>query len=193
MCLAGGKGGNAGHVDESINEEFADDLEHYKPLAAKYPEVDIRDLKVADKWVHRHPSLIRLTGVHPFNVEPPLPQLLDYGFYSPVNLHIVRNHGAVPKIKWEEHKRTWASLSRLSKLALSSSTSLTVDALHTCRAACGFHAEGERSAAGVYSVKGDGAPPCSGEEMRYSARAQQTGRAVHSHALAAGCASNHQG
>jgi len=93
VCHAGGKGGSTPY-DESINEQFADDLEHYKPLAAHYPEVDLRDLKVADKWVQRHPHLIRLTGVHPFNVEPPLPELLDYGFYSPVNLHIVRNHGA---------------------------------------------------------------------------------------------------
>jgi DMSO/TMAO reductase YedYZ molybdopterin-dependent catalytic subunit len=101
----GGKGGSTPY-DESINEQFADDLEHYKPLAAHYPEVDLRDLKVADKWVQRHPHLIRLTGVHPFNVEPPLPELLDYGFYSPVNLHIVRNHGAVPRIKWAEHRLT---------------------------------------------------------------------------------------
>jgi hypothetical protein len=107
---AGGKGGSTPY-DDSINEQFADDLEHYKPLAAHYPEVDLRDLKVADKWVQRHPHLIRLTGVHPFNVEPPLPELLDYGFYSPVNLHIVRNHGAVPKIKWEEHRRTQPALS----------------------------------------------------------------------------------
>jgi hypothetical protein len=77
----------------------------YKHLAAYYPQVDERDGKVADNWVKRHPSMIRLTGVHPFNSEPPLPELIDHGFISPVNLHIVRDHGAVPKIKWQEHKR----------------------------------------------------------------------------------------
>jgi DMSO/TMAO reductase YedYZ molybdopterin-dependent catalytic subunit len=48
--------------------------------------------------------LIRLTGKHPFNVEASLPELYDYGFISPVNLHIVRNHGAVPKCDWDTHK-----------------------------------------------------------------------------------------
>lgn len=58
------------------------------------------------QWVKRHPHLIRLTGKHPFNVEAPLPEMYDYGFISPVNLHIVRNHGAVPKLNWETHKIT---------------------------------------------------------------------------------------
>ena len=49
-------------------------------------------------------NLIRLTGKHPFNVEASLPELYDYGFISPVNLHIVRNHGAVPKCDWDTHK-----------------------------------------------------------------------------------------
>ena len=56
-----------------------------------------------DEWVPRHPDLVRLTGRHPFNVEPPLPKLMDHGFITPAALHYVRNHGAAPKIKWEEH------------------------------------------------------------------------------------------
>lgn len=72
-------------------------------LAQEYPEVDERDKKTPDAWVKRHPHLIRLTGKHPFNVEAPLPELFDYGFISPVNLHIVRNHGAVPKREWDTH------------------------------------------------------------------------------------------
>ena len=51
----------------------------------------------------RHPDMVRLTGRHPFNVEPPLPKLMDHGFITPAALHYVRNHGAAPKIKWEEH------------------------------------------------------------------------------------------
>ena len=52
----------------------------------------------------RHPSLIRLTGRHPFNCEPPLPVLMQKGFITPASLHYVRNHGAAPPIIWEEHK-----------------------------------------------------------------------------------------
>ena len=56
-----------------------------------------------DEWISRHPDLVRLTGRHPFNVEPPLPKLMEEGFITSAALHYVRNHGAVPKIKWEEH------------------------------------------------------------------------------------------
>lgn len=46
----------------------------------------------------RHPELVRLTGRHPFNVEPPVWRIKDHGFISPNELHYVRNHGAVPRI-----------------------------------------------------------------------------------------------
>ena len=62
------------------------------------------DVKTPDNWIKRHPHLIRLTGKHPFNVEANLPEMFDYGFIGPVNLHIVRNHGAVPRLKWETHR-----------------------------------------------------------------------------------------
>lgn len=51
-----------------------------------------------DDWVPRHPELVRLTGRHPFNVEPPVWRIKDHGFISPNELHYVRNHGAVPRI-----------------------------------------------------------------------------------------------
>lgn len=51
-----------------------------------------------DDWVPRHPELVRLTGRHPFNVEPPVWRIVDHGFISPNELHYVRNHGAVPRI-----------------------------------------------------------------------------------------------
>ena len=57
-----------------------------------------------DDWVERHPEMIRLTGRHPFNSEPPLDKLYDAGFHTPTQLHIVRNHGAVPKLEWETHE-----------------------------------------------------------------------------------------
>ncbi|XP_020594459.1 nitrate reductase [NADH]-like, partial [Phalaenopsis equestris] len=59
-----------------------------------------RDSNTADNWIHRHPSLIRLTGKHPFNSEPPLPLLISHGFLTPVPIHYVRNHGPVPTATW---------------------------------------------------------------------------------------------
>lgn len=41
---------------------------------------------------------------HPLNCEPPLSMLMEKGFITPVSLHYVRNHGAVPKLDWDTHK-----------------------------------------------------------------------------------------
>ena len=51
-----------------------------------------------DDRVPRDKSLLRLTGVQPFNAEAPLDQLYDCGFLTKVGLHYVRNHGGVPEI-----------------------------------------------------------------------------------------------
>lgn len=56
------------------------------------------DVKTPDAHVERDPRLIRLTGVHPFNVEPPLTDLWNEGFLTSKDLHYVRNHGAVPLV-----------------------------------------------------------------------------------------------
>ena len=72
-------------------------------LAMEYPSVHPHDVNTPDNWIKRHPSLIRLTGKHPFNVEAPPAELYDHGFISPVNLHVVRNHGAVPQLDWATH------------------------------------------------------------------------------------------
>lgn len=56
------------------------------------------DLKTPDAHVSRDPRLIRLTGVHPFNVEAPLTDLWNEGFITTKDLHYVRNHGAVPLV-----------------------------------------------------------------------------------------------
>lgn len=64
--------------------------------------LDSRDQGTADNWIERNPSLVRLTGKHPFNSEPPLPKLMQHGFITPVQLHYVRNHGPVPKATWKE-------------------------------------------------------------------------------------------
>jgi nitrate reductase (NAD(P)H) len=66
--------------------------------------IDPKDKGTPDEWVPRHPDMVRLTGRHPFNVEPPLPKLMESGFLTPASLHYVRNHGAVPKCEWATHK-----------------------------------------------------------------------------------------
>jgi nitrate reductase (NAD(P)H) len=60
------------------------------------------DLKTPDNHVVRDSRLIRLTGVHPFNVEPPLSELYNEGFLTTKDLHYVRNHGPVPKVEDSE-------------------------------------------------------------------------------------------
>lgn len=60
------------------------------------------DLRTPDKHVPRDPRLLRLTGVHPFNVEPPLTDLWNEGFITTKDLHYVRNHGAVPLVHDED-------------------------------------------------------------------------------------------
>ncbi|XP_044474576.1 nitrate reductase [NAD(P)H]-like [Mangifera indica] len=64
--------------------------------------LDSRDEGTADNWIPRNSSMVRLTGKHPFNSEPPLTRLMHYGFITPAPLHYVRNHGAVPKATWDD-------------------------------------------------------------------------------------------
>ncbi|KAK9836934.1 hypothetical protein WJX81_000653 [Elliptochloris bilobata] len=67
-------------------------------------EVDVKDSQSPDRWVKRHRQLIRLTGRHPLNAEPPLSVLMSKGFITPTALHYVRNHGAVPQLDWNTHR-----------------------------------------------------------------------------------------
>ncbi len=67
----------------------------------KYP--DYRDVGTPDEWLPRDGRLVRLTGRHPFNVEPPMSELRKTRFLTPSSLHYVRNHGACPRLTWEEH------------------------------------------------------------------------------------------
>ncbi|KAF2279182.1 nitrate reductase [Westerdykella ornata] len=60
------------------------------------------DRVTPDSHVPRDPRLIRLTGVHPFNVEAPLTDLFNEGFLTSPELFYVRNHGAVPHVRDEE-------------------------------------------------------------------------------------------
>jgi len=65
---------------------------------------DHRDKGTPDEWIPRDGRLVRLTGRHPFNVEPPLSVLNKHRFITPSSMHYVRNHGACPKLNWMEHK-----------------------------------------------------------------------------------------
>jgi len=74
------------------------------PLGYSPSCVDKRDQGTPDDWVKRHPEMVRLTGNHPFNSEPPMPLLQQVGWVTPPTLFVVRNHGAVPKFSWESHR-----------------------------------------------------------------------------------------
>nr|AAY59538.1 nitrate reductase [Cylindrotheca fusiformis] len=91
------------HIDKDGNTPPLDDVKgakSYKDLD-KYP--DHRDLKTPDEWIPRDGRLVRLTGRHPFNVEPPMSELRKTRFITPSSLHYVRNHGACPRLTWEDH------------------------------------------------------------------------------------------
>ncbi|OTA69063.1 nitrate reductase [Hypoxylon sp. EC38] len=88
----------------SVDESNAGSSRVY-PLPPKSKpdnKVLAEDLKTPDNHVIRDPRLIRLTGVHPFNVEAPLSELFNEGFLTTKDLHYVRNHGAVPRVEDSE-------------------------------------------------------------------------------------------
>jgi nitrate reductase (NAD(P)H) len=76
------------------------------PLHDPATSVDKKDADTPDSWIPRDERILRLTGRHPLNCEPPMDQLMKYGFITPVSIHYVRNHGAAPSLKWSEHKIT---------------------------------------------------------------------------------------
>ncbi|CAJ0840863.1 5393_t:CDS:2 [Entrophospora sp. SA101] len=91
-----------------INELKDDETDQkLSPVINNYMKrfgIDTRDSNTRDNWIPRNPKLIRLTGKHPFNCEPPVPLLLEQGFITPNDLHYVRNHGPVPKLDWKTHR-----------------------------------------------------------------------------------------
>ncbi|PON67775.1 Eukaryotic molybdopterin oxidoreductase [Trema orientale] len=102
-------------MDDSSSDEEEDEGSDGEKKEAEYrvmirrgkselePSIsDPRDDGTADSWIERNPSMIRLTGKHPFNSEPPLSRLMHHGFITPVPLHYVRNHGPVPRASWAD-------------------------------------------------------------------------------------------
>ena len=95
-----GKNESAGRTSEAVVEESRS--YPLPPKSRPDNKVLAEDLKTPDNHVVRDPRLIRLTGVHPFNVEAPLSDLFDEGFLTTKDLHYVRNHGYVPKVEDSE-------------------------------------------------------------------------------------------
>ena len=87
------------HTEEN-DSESSEEVEIPLPPPSTTPTkiLDV-DKKTPDAHVPRDPRLIRLTGVHPFNVEPPLSALFNEGFLTSPELFYVRNHGPVPVVK----------------------------------------------------------------------------------------------
>ena len=87
----------------SDDSSHSDDVDIPLPPPSTIPKkvLDL-DKKTPDAHVPRDPRLIRLTGVHPFNVEAPLSALFNEGFLTSPELFYVRNHGAVPDVKEED-------------------------------------------------------------------------------------------
>ncbi|CAN6299375.1 unnamed protein product [Urochloa humidicola] len=95
--------------DDTSSDSDSDSDEQQEPWQLPHDHLDDdvepavhdpRDEGTADAWIPRNPSLIRLTGKHPLNCEPPLPRLMRHGFLTPASLHYVRNHGPVPRGDW---------------------------------------------------------------------------------------------
>lgn len=99
---------NRQNVDSFDNDSDEEELDYKSLYGSNLHNVepsihDPRDERTLDSWIKRNPALIRLTGKHPFNCEPPLSRLMQYGFITPAPLHYVRNHGSVPRADWS----TW--------------------------------------------------------------------------------------
>ncbi|WOL20056.1 hypothetical protein Cni_G28858 [Canna indica] len=98
---------NHAHYDGAAEDDDDDEVVDWMELYAGSAHLEVepsvhdpRDDGTSDNWIERNSSLIRLTGKHPFNSEPPLARLMHHGFITPVPLHYVRNHGAVPRADW---------------------------------------------------------------------------------------------
>lgn len=85
-------------------EDFKDPESDIPLPPAPHPAPIVLDVDkgTPDAHVPRDARLIRLTGVHPFNVEAPLTDLFNEGFLTSPELFYVRNHGAVPEVRDDE-------------------------------------------------------------------------------------------
>lgn len=92
--------------EDSSFDRDNENIDYFRGLIRKGKDeiepsiLDPRDEGTADRGIMRNPCMVRLTGKHPFNAEPPLDRLMRHGFITPAPLHYVRNHGPVPKTDW---------------------------------------------------------------------------------------------
>ena len=91
-----GKRASESHVP--IKEYKALPLPDQKVPGTQLSEILPEDEKTGDAWIARDPKMIRLTGRHPFNSEPP-PSDLMANYITPPELHYVRNHAKVPQVR----------------------------------------------------------------------------------------------
>eukprot|EP01135_Chromosphaera_perkinsii_P002792 Nk52_evm1s227 gene=Nk52_evmTU1s227 len=94
--------------------------------------IDDRDKNSPDNWISRHPEMVRLTGKHPFNSEPPLSGdiSLTRSYLTSQERHYVRNHGAVPRLQWDQHTiRVGSESSCANKKSLIDEAAITMDDL----------------------------------------------------------------
>lgn len=90
-------------VNKNLETPSEDAVKKAKTMWDMQKTPDHRDVGTPDEWVPRDGRLVRLTGRHPFNVEPPLSVHNKHKFITPSSLHYVRNHGACPKLSWDKH------------------------------------------------------------------------------------------
>lgn len=75
-------------LDERVEVKEATGIPSYDGGQAGSDGVDEKDLNTPDSWVPRSPQIVRLTGRHPLNCEPPMAKLLD-DFITPASLSFV--------------------------------------------------------------------------------------------------------
>lgn len=104
--------GKRDEEEEEEDEEEEEENEYVLPRDIITWGVDQRDVRTADEWIPRRSEMVRLTGRHPFNSEPPLSVLMRHGFITPASLHYVRNHGPVPRASWDDWRISITGLVR---------------------------------------------------------------------------------
>ncbi|KAK2044825.1 hypothetical protein LZ31DRAFT_465510, partial [Colletotrichum somersetense] len=94
------------HESEYVKNLETNDGRRQSPQKSHKQQVSIgeADQFTPDNWLPRSQDLVRLTGKHPLNAEPPLTKLFGAGLITPNELHYVRNHGPVPRLLWEFHE-----------------------------------------------------------------------------------------
>ncbi|KAH5707669.1 hypothetical protein HBI81_243490 [Parastagonospora nodorum] len=82
------------------------------PITILTKTLDVNQ-KTLDAHVPRDPQLIRLTEVHPFNIEAPLTNLFHEVFLTSPELFYVRNHRVVPEVQDSESSSLKTRLQQL--------------------------------------------------------------------------------